>query len=163
MTRLATPRLDGHPVARSDAGFLAALFGRAEVGHWTGESRAPWTAAEAARRAEGFAAHWAAHGFGLRVWREGAAPVALAGLQFCVIDGRAEVELSFAVSPERQGEGLAREAAAAALAEAPGIAAEVAAVTWADNAPALTLLAALGFREARAAGARRLLRLRTRP
>lgn len=145
MTDLITPRLTGRPVAPSDAPFLARLFGAAEVGRWTSSDGAPWDAARAAAKAEAFAAHWTAHRFGLRLWREGDAPVALAGLQFCVIGGLPAIEAAFAVLPARQRRGLAAEAMAAALVEAPDIALRLQAVTRPGNAAAEALLTRLGF------------------
>lgn len=162
MTPLRTPRLTGAPVRPADARFLAALFGDAGVAAASEQAGRPWTLARARTRASGFAAHWTAHGFGLRVWRDDRGPAVLAGLQYCIIAGRAEVELSFAVAPDRQGLGLGREAAAAALAEAPALTAGVAAVTFEANAPARALLRSLGFRPEGAVQTGRL-RLRWTP
>ncbi|MEM1313194.1 MAG: GNAT family protein [Pseudomonadota bacterium] len=145
MSALVTSRLQGRPVAPSDAPFLAALFGAPGVAAWTSEDRAPWTPARAKAKAAAFAAHWTAHRFGLRVWEEDGVPAVLAGLQFCVIGGLPAVEAAFATAPERQRRGLAAEAMAAALTEAPGIAARLHAVTLAGNAPAEALLRRLGF------------------
>jgi RimJ/RimL family protein N-acetyltransferase len=145
MSHLTTPRLHGRPVAPSDAPFLARLFGAAEVGRWTSAEQAPWTPARAEARAAAFAAHWTAHRFGLRLWDEGGAPVALAGLQFCVIGGLPAIEAAFAVIPERQRRGLAAEAMAAVLSEAPDISRSLHAVTLPGNAAAEALLTRLGF------------------
>ncbi len=141
MSLLRTQRLVGRPVTPRDARFAEALFARPEVGRWTGEQvdRA---------RVRAFAAHWTAHGFGLRVWERDGRPAALAGLQFCVIAGRGAVEASFAVAPEFWGEGLGEEAMAAALGEATAICREVVAVAHAENRRAVRLLRRLGFAEA---------------
>lgn len=144
MSLLRTPRLVGRPITPRDARFAAALFGRPEVGRWTGEG----AAGAPGERVRAFAAHWTAHGFGLRVWEREGRPAALAGLQFCVIAGRGAVEASFAVSPEHWGEGLGEEAMGAALAEAEGICREVVAVAHAENERAVRLLRRLGFAEA---------------
>ncbi|MDF2234012.1 GNAT family N-acetyltransferase [Albimonas sp. CAU 1670] len=146
MNTLRTQRLEGRPIRPRDASFAAALFGREEVGRWTGEGD-PWTRAVAAQRARAFAAHWTAHGFGLRLWRDARGPAGVAGLQFCVLEGAAAIEASFAFAPERWGEGLATEAMRASLAEAQAICAEVQAVVREGNAPAVAVLRRLGFVE----------------
>ena len=146
MSLLRTQRLTGRPVTARDAGFLASLFGRAEIGAWTSDDAAP-DRREAAERARAFAAHWSAHGFGLRLWKDAAGPAGLAGLQFCVLEGAAAVEASFAFLPDRWGRGLAQEAMQAAMQEAPALAAEIHAVVREGNAPAFALLRRLGFAE----------------
>ncbi|HKK37563.1 MAG TPA: GNAT family N-acetyltransferase [Paracoccaceae bacterium] len=159
MSVLDSPRLRGRPVAPGDAPVLAVLFGEPATLRWSADGARPWDAARARAGAEAHAAHWAAHRFGLRLWEDAAGPAVLAGLQFCVIDGRAEIEASFAAFPDRRRKGLAGEAMAAVVAEAPQIAREVAAVVREGNRPALALLARLGFREVRAVRGARLLRL----
>ena len=57
--------------------------------------------------------HWGRHGFGLWAVREASRFIGITGLQHRP-DGRG-VALRFAISPEAQGRGLAREAAFAAL------------------------------------------------
>ena len=161
MTALRTARLSGRPIRASDARHAADLFGRDEVGRFVAESRRAWTAELAFDRARAFAAHWSAHGFGLRVWETPAgapappafappafAPPAfagVAGLQFCVLEGRGAVEVSFAFLPEFWGKGLAREAMEAVLGEAADVCREIEAVAHADNLRAAALLARLGF------------------
>lgn len=145
MATLATSRLRGRPVGLSDAPFLAGLFGAPGVAAWASEDRAPWTPARAEAKAAAFAAHWTAHRFGLRVWEEDGAPAVLAGLQFCVIGGMPAVEAAFATAPNRQRRGLAAEAMAAALSEAPDIAVRLHAVTLPGNAAAEALLSRLAF------------------
>ncbi|MGM0583053.1 MAG: GNAT family N-acetyltransferase [Pseudomonadota bacterium] len=159
MTVIRTERLRGRPVTARDGRFAADLFGRAEVGPAAGEAGVLDRRA-AAERARAWAAHWRAHGFGLRVWEAEGRPIALAGLHFCVMGGRGAVEASFAVLPERWGQGLAREAMGAALGEAPGICQEVEAVVREENVQAAGVLRALGFRETAAppgCGRRRFL------
>lgn len=146
MSILRTQRLEGRPVRPRDAAFAAALFGRAEVGRWIGDDD-PWSRAQAADRARAFAAHWTAHGFGLRLWRDRQGAAGIAGLQFCVMEGTAAIEASFAFAPERWGAGLATEAMAAALCEARAICVEVQAVVREGNAPAVAVLRRLGFVE----------------
>jgi RimJ/RimL family protein N-acetyltransferase len=158
MRVIRTARLEGRPAGRRDARFAAELLARPEVGAWAGLA-SPGGRREASALASGFAAHWQAHGFGLRVWEARGRPTALAGLKFCVIEGRGAVEAAFAVAPERWGEGIGREAMSAVMAEeAPGVCAEVQAVVREGNEPAVRLLRGLGFRETAAqpgAGRRR--------
>lgn len=55
--------------------------------------------------------HWDRHGFGIRVFfsRETDAFVGRAGLRKVEIDGRAEIELAYALMPDFWGQGLATE------------------------------------------------------
>ncbi|MEC9432316.1 MAG: GNAT family N-acetyltransferase [Pseudomonadota bacterium] len=160
MTALRTARLSGRPIRASDARHAADLFGRDEVGRFVAESRRAWTTELAFDRALSFAAHWPAHGFGLRVWEIAPAPAddgagaggalppafaGVAGLQFCVLEGRGAIEVSFAFLPEFWGKGLAREALEAVLGEAAGVCREIEAVAHADNLRAAALLARVGF------------------
>ncbi len=60
---------------------------------------------------------WERDGFGLWWWRERSteALVARGGLQRTVVAGREEVEIGWAVAPERWGEGIATELALASI------------------------------------------------
>ncbi|MGB7685654.1 MAG: GNAT family N-acetyltransferase [Solirubrobacterales bacterium] len=80
--------------------------------------------------------HWVEHGFGpwALVAREDDSVVGRGGLRWTEIDGHLTVELPWAVSPDRWGQGLATEAASAAVecARALGLA-EVAALVLPGN------------------------------
>src|SRR5918998_828403 len=64
------------------------------------------------------ASHWERHGFGYWMWfdRETGEPVGRGGLSRTHVGGRDEVEVGWAVRPERWGEGHATEMGAAAVA-----------------------------------------------
>lgn len=95
-------------------------FGTAEVVEMLGEDRR----------------HWTEHGFGpwVLVERENGEMVGRGGLRWTEIDGRLAVELPWAIRSDRWGEGLASEAARAAIEWAGTLElAEVAAVVLPGN------------------------------
>jgi RimJ/RimL family protein N-acetyltransferase len=80
----------------------------------------PIDTAEAARILRTDMTHWDDHGFGLSVVRDTGSGefVGRAGISSYLLDGRPEVELAWAIVPERWGQGNAPEAARAAMAQA---------------------------------------------
>ena len=90
---------------------------------------------------------WGANGFGIWSLREGERFVGIAGLERRT-DGRG-VALRFALWPEAQGRGLAREAAAAALrfGHVDAGLARIVAVARASNFASRMVLGAIGMRE----------------
>jgi RimJ/RimL family protein N-acetyltransferase len=140
-----TARMTARPAAPDDFALSKAIFAEPAVGRWTSRNAEPWTEARIAARTAQFAAHWAAHGFGLRFWFQNGTLVGVAGLQHKIVDGLGAVEASFALLPEHWGRGLATEAMEATMAEAPNICRQVCAVTLADNIASQKVLAKLGF------------------
>lgn len=117
MTTLRTRRLEGVPIS-SDAGpLLSGLLTDPRVARTLGGVPSQDALAGMVARQ---AAHWTAHGFGYWLWRDRAsgAVVARGGLSHVVVDGRAEVEVGWAVDADRWGEGLASELGAAAVGHA---------------------------------------------
>lgn len=110
---LETERLRGERVVPAHHRDLCALLGDPRVGATLGGTKTPGEVM-ATITAQG--AHWERHGFGYWVWREkaGGALVARGGLQHTHVGDRDEVELGWAVMPDRWGEGLATELGAAA-------------------------------------------------
>ena len=92
--------------------------------------------------------HWGRHGFGIWAVREAARFIGITGLQHRP-DGRG-VALRFAISPEAQGRGLAREAAFAALRfghDRAGLG-RIIAVARESNFGSRTVLGGIGMRPA---------------
>jgi RimJ/RimL family protein N-acetyltransferase len=69
---------------------------------------------------EGDCAHWSDHGFGpwILIERESGAFAGRAGLAWTSVEGVAQVELPWSIEPHLHGQGLATEAAGAAVARA---------------------------------------------
>jgi [ribosomal protein S5]-alanine N-acetyltransferase len=112
-----TERLRAEPLDRSHLDLLAALHGDERVmatlgGVGTEDDTREWLE----RNVE----HWRRHGFGLFVFRDRATGsfVARAGIRRIEIGGREEVEVAYALVPERWGAGLATEIARALVAVA---------------------------------------------
>jgi RimJ/RimL family protein N-acetyltransferase len=111
-------------------------MGAPEVSRWLrpAGSTAPFTLEEAEDWARRRAAQWQAFGYGEWLALDGETPVARGGLGHTVVDGRAEVELGWAVAPSHQGRGIATRLALAGLAVAQERGIEgVVAYTRADN------------------------------
>ena len=111
---LETERLVGEPMGLDHHGALMALLGDPRVGATLGGVQTPEQSAETLA---GHVAHWRRHGFGLWLWRdrETCDVVARGGLRHTHVGGRDEVEVGWAVMPERWGEGFATELGAASL------------------------------------------------
>ena len=111
-------------------------MGHEDVARWlrpAGET-APFSVAECESWACRRAAHWEAFGFGEWMVFDGGQPVARGGLGHTVANGRAEVELGWAVAPSHQRRGIATGLALQGLAEAEERGIEgVVAYTRADN------------------------------
>ncbi len=112
-----TERLRAEPLDGSHFAVLAALHRdervMATLGGVASEAE---TRAWLARNLE----HWERHGFGLFVFRdrETGSFVARAGIRRVEIGGREEIEVAYALAPERWGSGLATEIARALVAVA---------------------------------------------
>ena len=93
--------------------------------------------------------HWERHGFGLWVQRdrETGELVGRGGLQWTHVAGRDEVEVAWAVVPERWGNGLATELARASIDTAFGPLGlpEIIAFTLTHNAPSRRVMEKTGF------------------
>jgi len=160
-------RLRLRPFEPGDEELLRRLHQHPEVAATLGGIR---TDEEVRGFAARYVAHWAAHGFGLRVWedRTSGEPVGRGGLHLLMVDGRPEVEVGWAIVRERWGEGLATEGGAASLGEAWGTLGlrEVVAVTLPHNHTSRRVMAKLGMtaeREVVHAGRPHLLHRLRRP
>lgn len=107
-----------------------------------------WTADQVAEQLGSAAAAWERDGFGYWMFYEAATgePVARGGLGPALFDGRPEVEVGWAVVPERWGEGLATELGAAALEVASDVGLDdIVAFTLPHNAASRRVMEKLGF------------------
>jgi RimJ/RimL family protein N-acetyltransferase len=145
MTLLTTARMTARPACSDDVDLVRAIFSAPEVGRWTSRDARPWTEIRILARTGQFAAHWEAHGFGLRFWFLGDRLAGVAGLQHKIVDGAGAVEASFAFLPAHWRKGLATEAMAASMEEAPEICREVRAVTLPGNIASQKVLERVGF------------------
>ncbi len=145
--RLETARLVLSAPVPADGEEIAALLGDPRVGRSLGGVLDHEAALQALARWSG---HWTAHGFGLWVARDRASGelVGRGGLSMFVVDGRAEVEVGWAIAADRWGEGLASElgAAALAVADAPLGVRGVVSLTLHDNAASRRVMEKLGLR-----------------
>jgi ribosomal-protein-alanine N-acetyltransferase len=119
---LETARMAGHRIAPADAGELAALYQDERVAATLFPHRAPPTLAEVKLHIVEKNEHWDRYGFGAYTMRDPGTGelVARVGLQHTLSTGEDEIELMWAVAPERWGQGLATEFAHAGVALAFG-------------------------------------------
>ena len=146
MTGLVTARLRGEPVAERHHAALCALLGDPRVGATLGGVA---DAGAVTAQIAALASHWERHGFGYWMWfdRETGEPVGRGGLSRTHVGGRDEVEVGWAVRPERWGEGHATEMGDAAVAFAfdrLGLD-DVVAYTLPDNRSSRRVMEKLGF------------------
>ena len=124
------------PPTRDDLPGYERVFLEPEMQRWLAPPPLPPNDSEAAAaRLARDIAHWQKHGFGAWVLRDADTGefIGRAGLQKRWFDGP-EIELAWAVVPEHWGEGIATEAARAAIAHARELGiAEVVAFTLPDN------------------------------
>jgi RimJ/RimL family protein N-acetyltransferase len=136
---LLTERLRARPPVPADLDGYRGLFLDPAVGRWLGPSPAePFSEAEIVGMLGADERHWREHGFGpwVLVEREGGAMVGRGGLRWTELDERLAVELPWAIGPERWNQGLATEAASAAIDRARSLLLpEVIALIVPDNVP----------------------------
>ena len=144
-----TERLSCRRPATGDGQLYRALLLDPQVDAWLHPShRGPYTEADAADRLARDVRHWDEHGFGpwLLTDRTSGALVGRGGLSWTDAVGRRAVELPWAIVPERWGQGLATEAARAALVVAAELGLdEVVAYTRRDNAASIRVMEKLGL------------------
>jgi ribosomal-protein-alanine N-acetyltransferase len=114
-----TPRLRAEPIGPRHRDGLIALLGDPRVGATLGGVA---DAAAVDRHIADMAAHWDAHGFGWYAFldRGTGALIARGGPHRCHVAGSDEVEIGWAVVPERWSQGVATELGAASIAVAFG-------------------------------------------
>lgn len=109
-----TARMRAEPIARRHRAGLIALLGDERVGATLGGAATP---AQVDAQIAAKQAQWAREGFGYYAFldRESGALVARGGPQRFHVEGADEVEIGWAVAPERWNQGLATELGAASL------------------------------------------------
>jgi RimJ/RimL family protein N-acetyltransferase len=100
--------LDLRPVQPADAPALHALMSDPEVARWLRPKRVsgPFSLQECEAMAFKDAAHWAAHGFGPWLAWDDDICAGRCLLEHSVVDGRAEVEIGWAVASRFWGRGV---------------------------------------------------------
>jgi RimJ/RimL family protein N-acetyltransferase len=96
---------------------LAVLLRDPRVARTTWSGPEPPTAADVMAGVERMVEHWGSHGFGLWLLRDRATGemVGRGGLEHTIVEGSDEIEVAWAIVPERWGEGLATELALASI------------------------------------------------
>jgi RimJ/RimL family protein N-acetyltransferase len=109
-----TARMRAEPIGPQHRHGLIALLGDPRIGATMAGIRTP---AEVDDQIERMSAFHAAHGYGWYAWldRTTGDLIARGGVQPATVDGVGEIELGWAVVPERWGEGLATELGAACV------------------------------------------------
>jgi [ribosomal protein S5]-alanine N-acetyltransferase len=143
---IGTPRLRGERIGPEHQDALAALHGDPRVGATLGGTRTPEQVADTIVR---HGQIWAENGFGYWLFRdrESGEPVGRGGLSRAHVDGADEVEVGWAIMPERWGRGYATELGGAAVEVAFGVLglADVVAFTLPHNAASRRVMEKLGF------------------
>ena len=109
-----TARLRAERITAEHLDALCELLGDPKVGATLGGVADPQ---EVSAYLEHEQEHWERHGFGYWMWfgRESGEPVGRGGLHHTRVGGRHEIEVGWAVWPQRWGDGYATEIGAAAL------------------------------------------------
>ena len=128
---------------------LRAIYSTPEVARWLSATERPATRREIEKKVSRDLRHWETNGIGRWYWSEidTGTLVARCGPQLTVVCGNPEVELHWAVRPDRQGRGYATEAAnAAAEACFKALAiSSLVAYAHSDNAASLGVMTNAGF------------------
>jgi RimJ/RimL family protein N-acetyltransferase len=145
LERIETPRLLGERIGPEHQDALAALHGHPQVGATLGGTQTPEQVAQSIRR---HGEIWEENGFGYWLFRdrESGEAVGRGGLSRAHVGGADEVEVGWAVMPERWGRGYATELGAAAVDAAFGLGIpEVVAFTLPHNAASRRVMEKLSF------------------
>jgi RimJ/RimL family protein N-acetyltransferase len=144
-----TARLLGRRPCAADAAFYRELLLAAEVRTWLRPPPLPdMTDEDPDALLADDIEHWANHGFGPWVLldRHSGAFLGRGGLGWTIVGGRLRVQLPWAIVPSRWGEGLATEAALAALEEARRMGfEEIVAFALPDNTPSRRVMEKAGL------------------
>lgn len=140
----------GEPIGPEHREGMIALLGDTRVGATLGGVATP---AAVDAQIEQMTRHWAEHGFGWYAFCDRATGdlVARGGPMTRHVDGRDEVEIGWAVTADRWGQGLATELGAASVAQAFGPLGltEVVSFTLVENRASRRVMEKLGFTYAR--------------
>ena len=143
---IETPRMRGERIGPEHYALLLALVGDPRVGATLGGAQTP---EEVTASIEQHVARWERDGVGYWMFRarDTGEGVARGGLSRTHVGGRDEVEVGWAVMPERWGHGYATELGAAAVDVAFGMLGlgSVVAYTLPDNLASRRVMRKLGF------------------
>jgi RimJ/RimL family protein N-acetyltransferase len=148
-----TERLLARPPAADDLDAYRRMFLDPAIGEWLRPTPLPpFTEQDVLELLGRDEQHWAVNGFG--PWaladRGDGAVIGRGGLRWTEVDGRLVAELPWTIASNRQREGLASEAAAAAIAWAETIElAELAALIRPQNSASLRVAEKVGLRRGR--------------
>jgi RimJ/RimL family protein N-acetyltransferase len=122
LERVETARLSCERLAPEHATEILALHNDPLIVPWLFPHRDPPDEAETVEFLRAKGGHWSAHGFGMWLLRDRdtGSMVGRGGLQHTHVDGHDEVEVGWAIVPDRWGRGLATELAQASLEAAFG-------------------------------------------
>jgi RimJ/RimL family protein N-acetyltransferase len=147
-----TARMRGEPLGPEHAAELAPYLADPRWAASLSPTGRPPAAGGTAAELQVKAAHWSEHGFGLWLLRDRLDPrhpmVGRGGLQHTDIEGGDEVEIAWAIVPERWREGLATELATACVEiafTALGLD-HVIAITTPDNVASRRVMEKVGMR-----------------
>jgi RimJ/RimL family protein N-acetyltransferase len=140
------------PDSRRHLDFAAAHFADPAIAdwHWPGRLGGPRTREQVRERLRVQAVQHARDGYTLWLWRGLGSDelVGQVGLQPAEVEGEAVVEVGWSIAPERWGQGLATEAAAASIAwgfDRVGLA-EIVSFAMIENVASLRVMEKLGMR-----------------
>ena len=139
-------------VVAEDTDALLQILGDPEVAYWLRPAgvTGAFTRAECEEIIVRKLAHWAAHGFGMSLGFDAGRCVGRSTVGYNLVDGRAEVEIGWAVARDMWGRGIATELGRHALASAAAAGFQrIVAFTRVENAPSRRVMDKLGMRYAR--------------
>lgn len=137
--------MQARPVQLNDLPVFERLWGDERVGRTLG---GPRSGADVQAALESAVEHWSQHGYGRWLLHEDGQPVGTVKLASCEVAVNSEVELGYALPPERWGVGYATEAAAGALGYGRDVTQlrEIVAFALVSNTASFAVLQRLRFR-----------------
>lgn len=146
-----TERLLLRPPTSEDRSLYHAHFTQPEIERWLRPPPLPPFETNALDQLlEGDCAHWHDHGFGpwLLIDKQTGAFAGRGGLSWTSVEGTAEIELPWSIEPKLHGQGLATEAARAAITQAQELRfEEVVALVLPANAASRRVAEKTGFKQ----------------
>lgn len=143
--------LEIRPVRADDSGALFEVLGDPEVAYWLRPAGVSggFSRAECDQIIARKLAHWDAHGIGMSLGFSDGRCVGRATIGYNLVDGRAELEIGWAVAREFWGRGLATELGRHALNSAATAGFQrIVAFTRTDNVASRRVMQKLGLRYA---------------
>jgi RimJ/RimL family protein N-acetyltransferase len=146
---IRTLRLVGRRPSERDVPALFEIYSIPAVTRWLSVDGRPRTQSDVERMVRSDLAHWEMHGFGRWYWFENDFDTLIArcGPRLAIVCGKPEVEVGWALRPDKEGHGYATEAATAATAASlAGLSlTSVVAYAHVDNHASLAVMGRVGF------------------